>query len=330
MGWVLMSTVMMLMAFSVAIILYYISKLLKLPKLELWAKGEIAEVMVTAGIVGLLIGLVYLMNMIGCIGYGLTTTSLSSASEVETFCTEHHYSPTNIGVYILYNKVLRLQRRVYAIAWTLTFLCSAVGSVEVSAGIDLSFLNIFSYVTPGTAPLTVMMGNLIYFTLLSIELIKFFDYFAMFALPIGVVLRAFPGTRGMGAMLIGISIGFAFVFPTTISMMYYVLWAEDEPVVMDMVGEASRVSQNVLDPMMDECVGTPSKVFGVIETYRGLIDSGEVSRARDIIDGLYRFVFKLFLIELTALLFAVTVTRSLSMVLGADLAEIGAGLFKFI
>ena len=66
------------------------------------------------------------------------------------------------------------------------------------------------------------------------------------------------------------------------------------------------------------------------EIIHDIMDSDIAGKTRGMIEGVINWMIVLFLIQLIALLVAVTFTRSVAMLLGADLAEIGRGLFKFI
>lgn len=58
----------------------------------------------------------------------------------------------------------------------------------------------------------------LYVYYILIYVLKFIKYFAGFFFSIGVILRAFPPTRGAGAYLMAAAVGFYFIFPLTYVM----------------------------------------------------------------------------------------------------------------
>jgi len=334
MNWIVFAGILMLAAFAVSIILYLLSRLIKYPKLELWAKGELMEVMVTAAIVGVIIGLLTLLNVIGCGIYYMSQSPAYTpdSAYLEEQCRSAGINPANAAVIMLHDNVLALQRAWYAISWEISFWSNLFVNIKIVVPGGAKF-DFNKYLAPFTVPFefaSSLFGDLIFYSFLSIEMIKFFDYFSVFALPVGIVLRAFPGSRGMGALLIAIGVGFAYIYPITLIYLQYALGGsviQRAVVLAEEVQKTEIFDKSYLDSM---CLDSVSEVMGMSELVRSYVDSGAIENSRSKIEGVMNSIITLFLIQLIALIFAVTFTRSFSMLLGTDLKEIGAGIFKFI
>jgi len=332
MNWIVLTAILMMSAFAVSVILYLVSKLIKHAKLESWAKGEMMEVLATSVIIGVIIGLLGMLNVIGC-GIFLMSEGISyDTGTLEATCVASGLNPSNTAVMMLHDTVLKSQRTWYTVTWQFNFWLNLATSVEIRLPIGMK-LDLIKYLNIFIAPFEFasrLLGDLIFYTLLSIEMIKFFDYLSVFILPLGVILRAFPGSRGMGAMLIAIGIGFAYVYPISLVYLQYVMGTDvidRAEALADELAKTQMLQMSYYDYM---CYDNVEDVLGVKEIIDGLIDSGEVSEARGMVEEIVNSFLILFFLQLISLLFAITFTRSLAMLLGADLAEIGRGIMRFI
>lgn len=332
MNWVILTFVLMLSAFAVSIILYLISKFIKFPKLESWAKGEMMEVFATAAIVGIIIGLLGMLNVIGCGIFLMSEEPTYDFNTLESTCTAHGLNPSNTAVIMLYDNVLNTQRKWYTITWQFNYWLNLAASlnIDIPGGIKINFIKYLAYFIAPFEFSSKLFGDLIFYTFFSIEMIKFFDYLSVFILPVGIILRAFPGSRGMGAMLIAVGIGFAYVYPITLIYLQYTIGSEvteRSEALADELMKNQMLEMSYYDYM---CYDNVEDVIAMKELIESFIDSGVVDEVRGMVESMLNSVIVLFFIQLIALLVAITITRSLAMLLGADLAEIGRGLFRFI
>ena len=347
MNWIVLSAILMMSAFGIGIILYFISKVIKYPKLESWAKGEIMEVLATAGIIGVILGVIMFINSFGCGIYLIGEGHTVDPSTIDQTCQNLGLSPSNAAVLALHDNVLHVQRQWYTVSWEASMLVNMATHFKISIGgkkigndaspaseaQDVKYDRDYSkkgwLATIFEFP-TIMLGTLIFYTMLSIEMIKLFDYLLIFFLPAGIILRAFPGSRGMGAMLIAIGIGFGYVYPISLT---YLQFTVGNDLTQRAEGLANEIEQNkMLDITYYDymCFNDISDVAHMKDIVNGLIDSGAIDNARNMLENVMNWFIILFLIQLIALVFAITFTRSFAMLLGADLAEIGTGLFKFL
>jgi len=333
MNWVLITVILMMSSFAISVILYLISKLIRYTKLEYWAMGEIMEVLATSAILGVIVGLLSMLNLIGCGIYLMDSGGGSyDFNSINSYCTSSGLNPANTAVMMLHDHMLSVQRLWYAISWQANFWINLATSIDISLpiGAKIEFAKYLGYIVSPFEFGAKLLGNLIFFTFLSIEIIKFFDYISIFMLPIGILLRAFPGSRGMGAMLIAVGLGFAYVYPITLIYLQYAVGGD---ISAHAEGLANEITKNkMLDMSYYDylCFDNTEDVIGMKEIIHDIMDSDIAGKTRGMIEGVINWMIVLFLIQLIALLVAVTFTRSVAMLLGADLAEIGRGLFKFI
>jgi len=156
----------------------------------------------------------------------------------------------------------------------------------------------------------------------QLALLKFIEtsMFTVF-LPIGIILRSFPPTRGAGAVLIAISIGLYVVFPMTYLILYI-----GTPSSLGSCN--TNIPVAVLDvpatcPISPNSVTTTTAAAGskAIEAESNIIRIQTISTEARYIAWLY------LLISLSIVFIFV---RSAAGILGADISEIGRSMFRMI
>ncbi len=174
-----------------------------------------------------------------------------------------------------------------------------------------------------------LIANLLFLQYFWIELVKFSGYIATFMLPTGIAMRAFPGTRGMGAMFISISLGFLFVFPLSYLMLMYV-----SGITPSQVQESSLETVPGYEELKEVADVTCLDV-STIGTYKDVVfylyQQGKIDSLLDALSGrLEEYFLVVFAYPAAALTITYTFIRSFGMMLGAELGEIGKGLIKLL
>ena len=174
-----------------------------------------------------------------------------------------------------------------------------------------------------------LIANLLFLQYFLIELVKFSGYIATFMLPTGIAMRAFPGTRGMGAMFISISLGFLFVFPLSYLMLMYV-----SGITPSQVQESSLETVPGYEELREVADVTCLDV-STIGTYKDVVfylyQQGKIDSLLDALSGrLEEYFLVVFAYPAAALTITYTFIRSFGMMLGAELGEIGKGLIKLL
>jgi hypothetical protein len=157
----------------------------------------------------------------------------------------------------------------------------------------------------------------------QVALFKFIEtsMFSIF-LPIGILLRAFPPTRGAGAVLIALAIAFYIVLPLT-----YTILASTAPTVIS--GCAISVQMTGVTKIQKSCPASPSSAMGMIGQATEGFDTGSAAMA-EIKSSSTNIRYFAFLYLIIALGVALIFARSVSPILGADISEIGRSMLRLI
>lgn len=140
-------------------------------------------------------------------------------------------------------------------------------------------------------------------------------------LPIGIILRAFPPTRGAGAVLIAIAIGMYIVYPLT-----YTLLAVSTPPVVE--GCNVQIPKEYSEVKKECPISSAGLTSGVTQAQTSLaaIESDMVKVSGGATSIRY-LVYIYFIIALGASFLFI---RSISSILGADIGEIGRTMLKMM
>ncbi|MFA5382128.1 MAG: hypothetical protein WC356_03105 [Candidatus Micrarchaeia archaeon] len=328
MDWIILTLILSLMSLGVVSILYMIARAFSLNGLENWCKSEFMEILISGLIIIAVIGFIQ----------GILLLSNEVLNEMH---------PENVGVIILssdpassailetYN-IIEPVKKTYTNVFTFHFVLSLANELEIigfkleSAISLIPAVGYFGKAIPGALLGTLqwilkVLGIFIMWMYFFIEVIKFGDYLAVILLPLGIVCRAFPPTRGAGAMFIAIALGLSLVLPASFIMTIYAIG--DYGQTLDPFGGETIEEYNTILETL--CIGNNLGSIGLIRKMAESLDyEGIMKMAND--SGFFIMMFKIFISPVIALIITYTFIRSFGMMLGADLAEIGRGLIKLI
>jgi len=156
----------------------------------------------------------------------------------------------------------------------------------------------------------------------QLALLKFIEtsMFTVF-LPIGIILRAFPPTRGAGAVLAALAIGLYVIFPMTYLIFYIGTPNSLEGCNLQVTTAITSISANcpIYPSTMTETAGAAmAKTF---EAQSNLMRVQTVSSQ-------IRYLVWLYLLMAISITFIFV--RSAAGILGADISEIGRSMFKMV
>jgi hypothetical protein len=161
------------------------------------------------------------------------------------------------------------------------------------------------------------------FTYMQIAIMKFVEtsMFTIF-LPIGIILRAFPPTRGAGAVMIALAIGFYMVYPFT-----YTILVASAPKVIE--GCNLNIEVGPSTQLQKACPIAPGAMPGAIEQAQSAAATLDISfpQVKSGASTIFYIVWINMLISIGA---ALMFTRTISPLLGADISEIGRSMFKMM
>ena len=319
MEWIALTFIFALISLGGSSVLYMLSKAFKLSGLERWCKSEYMEILISALIIIAVIAFVE----------GVLVVGRATLESIETGFVEAP-SETYIGM----NPANEAIREVYAIMGSVTqtynhvfivyYLASFVKEFMI-LGVSLNLLGPFVEAVMGS--LEWALGTLGVFTLYMYffaEIIKFGDYIAVILLPTGIVLRAFPPTRGAGAMFVAMALGLALVLPVSYLMVSFASGSSSQyisPFEIEGINEYNEMLENI-------CMNDLGSMVMVKELALSLDYSHLLKMITE--GGLFVMIIRVFISPLIALVITYTFIRSFATMLGSDLAEIGRGLVKLI
>jgi hypothetical protein len=163
---------------------------------------------------------------------------------------------------------------------------------------------------------------LIIFLYAQLAVLKFFEtsMFTVF-LPIGLILRSFPPTRGAGAVLVAIAIGFYLVYPLTFTLLY--------------AGSPKQIEGCNVRVALDTTQTQKTCPMNVGATTQILASSSDLAATLDaavpqLQAGTSDLRFAAFVYMLISLGVTFIFVRSLSSILGADISEIGRTMLRML
>lgn len=156
----------------------------------------------------------------------------------------------------------------------------------------------------------------------QLALMKFIEtsMFTIF-LPIGIILRAFPPTRGAGAVLVALAIGLYVVFPLT-----YLLFYIATPNAVEGCNLTIPVSVSAIQPNCPIYPSTTTQTAGaaMADTYAAESNLMVIQNVATQVKYLV-WLYLLMAISITFIF-----VRSAAGILGADISEIGRSMFKMV
>jgi hypothetical protein len=156
----------------------------------------------------------------------------------------------------------------------------------------------------------------------QLAVLKFFEtsMFTVF-LPIGIILRSFPPTRGAGAVLTAVAIGLYMVYPLIFTILYV-----GTPKVID--GCAIYVPMDT-QKITKTCPIAAGAVSGQIDQAQTVASGTEIDMTK-VESGMASLKYSAYVYMIVSLGATFMFIRSASTILGADISEIGRSMFRMI
>ncbi|MBN2478440.1 hypothetical protein JXB01_04075 [Candidatus Micrarchaeota archaeon] len=336
-GWGTLSVIAAFLSVLVAILLIMISRIFQDTRLEQSAKTEF---IFAASTVVIVVVVVALLPVVDQISVGVIN-SVYAGTQVQHYAEDISQQPIVIDYALaVMDNIADCMKRIMYTLWAVDIIIEAVSSVvmevfmsELATG--YFFKQFSERITNSTNMLTF------YFVIFYVvkHILVFLKYLGLSFFTMGVVMRAFPPTRGAGAFLMALVIGLYYVFPMSFVLMSYITtsyvgecgipFASSLP----MVGDAFSVDINDLDtikPAENACQGTD---YGQIQEYQlyaeseqGFID--QISKFAE--KEMSRFALNLCFLPLLAFVITLSFVLSTSSLFGATIPEVGRGLVKLI
>ncbi len=323
--WAVICTTIALCSFFITVLLQMAAKALSLQSLNMWVRAEYAQVAVSFLIIFFAITMV-------TAGYEVTksiTATLAGASGniplSETITSQHLTKPINIGQAYLHT-LITCEQNIYSLIFIYNYPSEffskmgldALGVESIGGGYALGgMVSLFHYMNNNLVYLALF--NYVQFYILQLSQFTMLQIF----LPIGLILRAFPVTRGAGGLITAFSLGFAFGFP--ICYVLIIAMMPNTGAACSQVTLMNNAASSADAPCLNNA-GAQMKEYYKLKAEKGKMGS-ITSFLGDTIDI---FFLQSMFYPLVALIITFTFIRQTGSLMGADLAEIGRGLMKII
>ena len=323
--WKVICTTVALTSFFITVLLQMAAKALNLQSLNMWVRAEYAQVAVSFLIIFFAITMVSYGSLVT---KNITAAIASASGNIplnETITSNNLENPTKIGQAYLHT-LITCEQNMYSLIFIYNYSSEffskigldALGVETIGGGYALGgMVSLFHY----------MSNNLLYLALFNYVqfYILQFSQFTMLQifLPIGLILRAFPVTRGAGGLITAFALGFAFVFP----ICYLLIVA-----MMPNAGAACAqvvLMNNQAASADAPCLNNPGGQM--VAYYKLKSEKGKMGGITEFLGGTVNvFFLQSMFYPLVALIITFTFIRQAGSLMGADLAEIGRGLLKII
>lgn len=325
--WIIYASIVATISFFIVVLMHMLASAFSLQGVALWVKSEYMQVAVSF----LLIAFAASLQFGGTAVWRDVTRAVALNSgnvELESALSAGISDPSEIGKAYLRSVILceeRLYKTIFVLnywfeAWSKLSL-EGLGLEAVASGFGLSGVSVFSFIN----------NNLVYLVLfhyIQYNVLQISQYTMLQAfLPIGLALRAFPLTRGVGGFVTAFAIGFAFVYP----MSYVVILA----IMPNVHGPCTDVA-NLQSSFDYQFLTSDQPCFSsrgeqVENLYKLKIAERGLGAKLDFINNLSGLMFMQGLFyPLASLILAFSFVRQAGSLFGADLAEIGRGLIKIL
>ena len=321
--WQMLSMLLAFLSVLIAIIVYMVAKVFQHTKLEQTAKSEIifaASTVVLVLFVVITLPLVenILVNFI-CQFYQPVVDS--SLPQPLNLCSGNNLTLADLMLMFLANTKACISNFL-AVLYTVDIFVEAMQSVSMEVFMsELATGFFYNFFVERITTITNIFSFYLTMYYLIYHILIFLKYLGLLFFTLGVVLRAFPLTRGAGAFIMALSIGLYFIFPFSYVAM---------TLVFSSYGSQSCEVHAIHDLPESTCGSTSA---GKLFEYKLTFESS-LSWLTDLIQKLETYsklgTINLCFMPIIALTITLSFVLSTSTLFGATIPEVGRGLVKLI
>lgn len=343
--WITISVIAVLFSTALSAIMIMVSRFLALPTLEQWAKAELVFSLSSVFLIAFLFVLVvFVESQLVIIVSEMTQFNFANQGEMVPDLPSGE--PVLMDYSIAYmNSVFSCIEYIFKILVKLNFPLELASSFQVDV---FMFDIVTGWAYKGPAQTIRNITNYITFTLfiyyLFIHIMRFVKATALsIFIPLGIVLRQFPPTRGSGAFILAFSIGFYLVFPFAYILVTNVVPQTLAcPVLPEFEGINSLNTYGSANPdkAFDMVLWTEAHKSGIMGTISGIssaiagIDDDPAGVVPDAMEFTGEraagFSINLCCLPFLAMIITMSFVLSSTNLFGANLPEIGRGFIKLI
>ena len=326
-GWVPIAGAAVLMHFFILAILYMLSRGFSIHDLYRWTKSELAQAFASAALVGLLFlvvsgesyGVRFLQNQTELVAGNMLMPGAAGAKNIEVradpFVASYAYlrNMADCAKTKYMDEFKQNRKREKVLSMTINIMLFGFM-------VPLEFKMLLYSMYQDMVLSHYMANNYTWLSLAVYFQINFLKWVetSMFTvyLPLGLIQRIFPWTRGAGALLAALAIGLYIVYPL---MMVIVITNSGSP--------PEGCSPVPISVEKNICSTEPASFVDLIESAKAEASSGSGGALGGPASSMVVFGY---FYPMTVLVIVFAFVRSIAPFLGADIAEMGRGLFKVI
>ncbi len=312
----------------IAIFAYFAYKIFNNEGLKMYAANEFSNLFITIFIISafFLVTTQFSTILSNALYHSTVVTNPGiSTFAVDNSVFDYYFDVSFALLYSITHYTTRVSNKMASVAVVFTSVAS--NSYSVTGSPDLSgesAANISGFILNSLKNIFIL--NSLYYLLFDIMLFFRSSALTIF-LPIGILLRIFPISRGAGAFLMAIAISFQFIFPFSFILFFnYIDFQEKESIsgiseIITQVDELDNISP---------CPGFSVFNVQVEDNLREYILKDITGFVGSISSFLSFTLLKITTTIFVSAIFTYTSVHSLSGIFGADIPEIGRGFFRVI
>ncbi len=332
-GWEGLCLLVAAISLSIIALLHMLSVSFGLTNVTLWAKSEYAQVAVTVLIVILAVGLrdaganivAHVTGAVARASGNIVLADQATPTPSPGTSAPVPRDPSEIGKAYLLQGPIKCEENLYLFVFNknigqelFSTVSFNVGNVE---GISTGFL--YYGIVSRSHYIAQNVTYLALFHYVQYSVLQFAKYTMLqIFLPIGIILRAFPMTRGAGGLITAFALGFAFVFPMTYVLIVAMMPSTDYACTqVKLLAETEAAKPQ-------PCASNAGDIVQII--YEKKTDTQTEKQYTDILHAFGMIYMQAVFYPMFTLIITFTFIRQTGSLFGADLAEIGRGLIKLI
>ncbi len=344
--WVLASMIIVMFSCMLSAIMIMVSRLFGLPMLEQWAKGELVFSLSSVFLILFLIVLLqFIEPLLVDVVREMTIVNFGSQT------TQIPELPTGQEATLMDYSLAYMNSIFTCIKYLFKFLLKLNFPLEIAASftVDVFMFDLITgWAYKGPVQTIHNLTNYITFTLfiyyLFVHIMRFVQATAIsIFIPLGILLRQFPPTRGSGAFVIAFALGFYLVFPFAYILVTNVVPQTLAcPVLPDFEGLDGLNTYGIANPnkAFNVMLWTDAHQSGIMGTISGIssylagIDFDPLHTIPDAVEftsgRAAGFSINLCCLPFLAMIITMSFILSGTNLFGANLPEIGRGFIKLI
>ncbi len=321
-----------LISFSITTLFYIIGMSFNLHKLKQWCKSEYFHLGATIFLIAFFtLTIIAFETATTEISYEMLREATGGTPVVDPYTGNViPVTPSNAGNInsflvskVFINKALDCAERAYKLTYYIDALVEPVEKRSIGTAGSAPLLG---WPLTGLVSLLHYIGNNLTFAMVAfyflLQLISFSETTMLTVfLPIGIILRAFPLTRGAGALMMAIAIGMYFVFPLSFVIMIG---------MQGNLASSCSIGATDLGVQEDYCLNPSEALQQEAKVEEVLKDKTLWEKVEQLKADVATMILQALFYPVVAFMITFTFIRAVSSMFGGDLAELGRGLIKLI